>query len=385
MADTTMSHGKAVSAPVIGVLVVSAALASWLAAVWWQGLLLGVVTAALVMYFIQAASKSDAQAAAVSSSAAEPTSDIQRFAEQLRALLVGTLPLWKGHVQIAREQTSNAADELVVRFADINQKLGTALKRAGGSGGGRAVAYIDSSDQRLTGIVVSLESALSAREELLTEISGLAQINTDLKKMASEVAAIASQTNLLALNAAIEAARAGEAGRGFAVVADEVRKLSDLSGNTGKDIQAKVDSVNKVIQSTVTLAKRLSDDEAAIINGARSTIREVVSGFNELAQSLSEDMSALQEDSRSVEQDVQQVLVNLQFQDRINQILDHVQIDLDKLKRLVDADGIPELPRREQWLADLERTYTTAEQRNMHGGSGQSAAPAQAPAGIDFF
>jgi methyl-accepting chemotaxis protein len=370
--------------PLVVIHVIVTGLITWLAGVWWQGLLVGLGSAVATYVVIRGAtSKADAEVQAQGPAVPDPWIDAGKA---ISNLLTGVLPLWHGHIGVARTQAGQAIDELVVRFAGITEKINSALGRVGGDAGERTVSYIASADTRLTAIVGSLESALSAREQLLSEISGLAQINTDLKKMASEVAAVANQTNLLALNAAIEAARAGEAGRGFAVVADEVRKLSDMSGNTGKDIQAKVESVNQVIHSAVSLAKRLSDDEASIINAARNTIGEVVAGFSELAKTLSENMVLLRDESRAVESEVQQVLVNLQFQDRVSQILDHVQIDINKLRQLIDAAGEqpPVMPDRGQWLRELERTYTTAEQKNVHGGGGTGGAAAPSSS-IDFF
>lgn len=71
----------------------------------------------------------------------------------------------------------------------------------------------------------------------------------EVERMADSIASIATQTNLLSLNAAIEAARAGEAGKGFAVVADEVRKLADQSANSVKDIKEMVSEVKEAFYS----------------------------------------------------------------------------------------------------------------------------------------
>jgi methyl-accepting chemotaxis protein len=358
---------------------------TWLAEVWWQGTLLGVVSGAAMIALARRPNES-ANSSASMANLAPPPNPWADFAAQLQELLHALLPVWRGHIGLARGQAQEAIDDLVVRFVGINDKIGSAIAHAGGNSDNDAVSYIATAESRLVAIVASLEQALSSRSTLLTELSGLSKINTDLKKMATEVAAIANQTNLLALNAAIEAARAGEAGRGFAVVADEVRKLSDMSGTTGKDIQAKVDSVNQVIQSSLSLAERMTSEEEAIISQARGVISEVLEGFNQLSATLSNNMEHLQEESRAVGEDVQQVLVNLQFQDRVSQILDHLQQDIDKLDKSlrIDTATPPPLPAKAEWLKALESTYTTMEQKHVHG-TGSATTAAKPSSGIDFF
>jgi uncharacterized protein YukE len=88
--------------------------------------------------------------------------------------------------------------------------------------------------------------------ELVGLTDNIAARTQDVQSILSEIGAIAKQTNLLALNAAIEAARAGEAGRGFAVVADEVR---DLSGRTSQFSQ----QINKVIQNMQVTVKQTEE------------------------------------------------------------------------------------------------------------------------------
>ncbi|HSC80291.1 MAG TPA: methyl-accepting chemotaxis protein [Chitinolyticbacter sp.] len=345
----------------------------WLAAIWWWGLAAGLLFGAALVWMTRP----------------EPEPLIQSYRDEpkpepavspLADLVEGVLPLWHRHVGLARSQTQDAIGALALRFGNINQRLSGTAALADGGQGGEVMQVIHDAEGMLGRIVDALEQVLAAREAMLREIEGLGQFNDELKRMASDVAEIAGQTNLLALNAAIEAARAGEAGRGFAVVADEVRKLSNMSGETGKRIRSKVDSINQTIGGALATAQRLSADEASMIGASKDVVGQVLQRFQGAADHLASTVAQLEGESRVVGQEVQDMLVNLQFQDRVSQILDHVQRDMDKLNTFVAGGGI--LPARAQWLAELERTYTTLEQRQAHDDkAGGSVARAQ----VDFF
>lgn len=313
--------------------------------------------------------------------------------EELKARV---LPLWSRHIETARAQTEDAGNALAVRFSGINDKLAAAEAASaqasgglGGDGGGGLSGLVQTAEQDLVSIVVSLEAALQSKNKMLDQMGELTQFAGDLKRMAHDVGEIASQTNLLALNAAIEAARAGEAGRGFSVVADEVRKLSNLSGETGKRISEKTEIIATAIVATLQLAGEYAQQDDAVVKQGEVTIQNVVARFQAAALSLSEAADILHQESRGVRDEVTEVLVNLQFQDRVNQILGHVESDMKRFLALLEsrraalAGGVvPEPVDIAAWLADMERSYTTLEQHNNHGGR-QGRMPEQSE--VTFF
>ncbi|SMF95108.1 methyl-accepting chemotaxis protein [Methylomagnum ishizawai] len=282
--------------------------------------------------------------------------------------------VWIQQIEIARAQMEAAVISLSRQFSTIVKRLDSTVLAQGGHGhrqedqGSHTLTVLAHSEKKLMGMIRELNSTLSDKSGLLEESRSLVRLNEELKHMAADVASIADQTNLLALNAAIEAARAGEAGRGFAVVAGEVRTLSNRSGETGKRISEKVEIISRAIESSCHSVEQSARRDAESIALSESSIEAVLAEFRTLAENLAHSTQELRQESEAIRGNISHALVELQFQDRVGQILGHVESNVrvlhDQLTRM-DADF--ETLDVEHLLASLETSYTTVEERRNHG------------------
>jgi methyl-accepting chemotaxis protein len=191
----------------------------------------------------------------------------------------------------------------------------------------------------------SMNVIMHDAESVAGNIRNLADTSSEIGKIINVIKGVADQTNLLALNAAIEAARAGEAGRGFAVVADEVRKLAERTAQSTNEIVAMVEAIQGGTQSTlentennqirVTEGVQLTNDTGASMQEVRDKIAEALVSVNTITNALSEQSIASQQIGRDIERIAQMSDENAASVSNLNNTAAHIKTLAGGLNGLV--------------------------------------------------
>ena len=288
----------------------------------------------------------------------------QGHEEALALLLQGVLPVWREHMTAVKGQTEEAVHELARSFASITEQF----EAAGFKGTNAAEADADAAsmslltlcERELQPVAGSMKQILESKGALVSSVHALSRATTELQDMASGVSHIAAQTNLLAINAAIEAARVGDAGRGFAVIAKEIRSLSHESAQTGKLITDRMEQVARIMQATVHAASSASEHDQSAIELSGSVIADVLSHVRDLGNNA----ESMRSQGSVIRSEIDSLMVSLQFQDRVSQLISVIDADLGRMNDELDQAG--PLPAAQAWLDELQRHYTMPDQRQHH-------------------
>jgi methyl-accepting chemotaxis protein/aerotaxis receptor len=183
-----------------------------------------------------------------------------------------------------RSSTSEIANSTVSAASDLDSTFKQCEEAQQG---------IYETSNKIKDLAKEVEAASASAESLTESANNVGELMEDIQS-------IADQTNLLALNAAIEAARAGEHGRGFAVVADEVRNLSSRTQNSAKEIHDRLSIMLKTIDEWVELmAKNKSDAEYCVsaVEESNNKVVEVVESVQSITDSANQIATAAEEQS----------------------------------------------------------------------------------------
>lgn len=308
-------------------------------------------------------------------------SEQQRFGAEVA-------PVWGGHIESSRAQMEAAISELSLRFAGIVDKLGETLQAAnvesalidGQGNDNNLIVVFERAEKQLQGIIAGQRAAMSSMSVMLEKVQGLDRFTNELQSMAHDVAKIAQQSNLLSLNAAIEAARAGDLGRGFAVVAKEFRMLANQSGDTGRNIAAKVGVISAAIADACDVVRESVEQREARVQTTENTIDHILGEIRQVTGGLERSSALLKDESVAIQSEVGQALVQLQFQDRVSQILSLVKANIEhwptfldrRMEQLEQGSQLTALDAQD-FLDELKKTYVMKDQHIVH--SGGKAAP----------
>lgn len=262
----------------------------------------------------------------------------------------------------ARTMAGDATDQLVIALKEAEAGVGTLIQSfsdlASTSRGLCSLAtdaHRDDDDsvnvstaiatETMDRFVCHLLATAGQIESTSTEMRDLVRVTSQLAGLLGEIEAIASQTGLLALNASLEAARAGDAGLGFSVVAAQVRNLAERARKTSEQTRQLTSDVSS---KTETVSQRLSQTAQDSRSSGLAAQEELGSLMDSIRKADARNRDAcelVREQARAVDEEISRAIVAFQFHDLMRQRIEHALTPLSRLEQGdADAGMIHHLP-----------------------------------------
>lgn len=294
------------------------------------------------------------------------------------------VPIWQRSVEAARKDGEKQMNDIVEAFASIQQSLDQALgasNQSAGTGAGSSEHLLECCRAQVDDLLEPTRRAFDQHNRMLESLVQVRDDLSTLRAVTGRITQIAGNTHLVALNAAIEASRAGEAGRSFAIVAQEVRQLAQRCAESAQTIDGRLTDMEQRLGNLTATGARQHSDEQELAWQAEERARAVVRRILDEMVSLRGDSSAMRLARLEVGQALDRLYEGMQHQDRQSQMLVNVTQDMQRLVEWFDQDGRSSFTTVQEWLRRLESSYSMKEQLDLHHGT----VSVQQTQNVEFF